>query len=100
MVLIEQKKFTKEESQLFYNLQNRVFMDENGNIVINNDSLTQVLRYENELTKVPITNLIYDGLIQNINNVTDTTRTLGLINNNPEDDNPFLSKNVKWIFII
>jgi hypothetical protein len=59
MVLIEQKKFTKEESQLFYNLQNMVFMDENCNIVINNDSLTQVLRYENELTKVPITNLIF-----------------------------------------
>jgi hypothetical protein len=97
MVLIEQKKFTKEESLLFYNLENRVFMDDNGNIVINNDSQYEILRYENTLTNVPITNIIYDGLIQGINNPTDTTKTLGSINNYPEDDNPCISKNGKWI---
>ena len=97
MVLIEHKKFSEEESKLFYNLKNKIFMDNNGNILIRNDDNDDIFRYENTLTKNPITTKIYDDLIQNINNTTLTTQTLGLINNNPEDDNPCLSKNGNWI---
>jgi len=97
MALIEQKKFSEEESKLMYNLENRIFMDDNGNILINNDVNREIFRYENTLTKIPITTKIYDDYIQNINNTTLTTSTLGLINNNPEDSNPCLSKNGNWI---
>jgi len=97
MVFIEQKKFSEEESKLFYNFENRIFMDDNGNILINNDSNNEILRYENTLTNKPITNDIYKGYIQNINNTTDTTYTFGLINNNPEDNNPCISTNGTWI---
>jgi hypothetical protein len=93
------KTFTDIESAMIYNLYNRVFFDNNGNMRIISDTNYPILTFQNPMTNVAVDTKIYEFLIQNVDNVTVTTNTFGLINNNPADDNPCLSANGKWILI-
>lgn len=97
MTLVILKKFTPSESNSIFNLDNRIFLDNNGNVKVINDTNYTIFEYQNELTNQKIQNDTYDGLLANVNNKTMTTKTIGIINNDKSDNNPCLSENGKWI---
>ena len=89
------KKFSIEESAIIFNLNNRVYFDDNGNLQVTDDNDNILLNFM--YTKPLDGKLKHNYLVQNIYDVTKVTKTKGLINNDPKDTNPILSPNNKWV---